>query len=133
MREIKFRAWVQKEKDLCLVNEVHFDDFGSVHKIGWFTNKLGRPLFQSVVGHECTYIDLLQYTGLKDKNGVEIYEGDRIVITDEHGNVDSGVVGFRHGSFVIDWGDNRCMSIFQAKPEEIENSGNIYENPELLT
>jgi len=74
---------------------------------------------------------LLQFTGLKDKNGKEIYEGDLI------GDKDCYVeVIFKDGSFcnkgdfkpIIEW-------IWARKRKGIETEviGNIYENPELLT
>lgn len=116
-REIKFRAWVEgdremlEEVDLCLIRN----------------DKLTTmiPLRLEGVGYDslsCRKLDnpiLMQYTGLKDKNGKEIWEGD----SPSRGNV----VEFSNGSFNIN-GDTPLAAIHS----EIEILGNIYEHAQLL-
>jgi len=71
---------------------------------------------------------LLQFTGLKDQNGKEIYEGDivqRGVITFSRGKF-QGTYFDGNGSLAEDWEDVLYQEI------NIEILGNIYENPELL-
>ena len=82
-------------------------------------------------------VELMQYTGLKDKNGVEIYEGD-ILSTD----LDRPylIVEFRNGAFMFQCHDNgKDYYDFMATTDENSNFtnyheviGNVYENPELL-
>ena len=68
---------------------------------------------------------LLQYTGLKDKNDVEIYEGDIVRIKNNHGYFIKKSVAWNNG--------NRWQGFRVGKGDrEIEVIGNIYENPELL-
>ncbi|MGM0228280.1 hypothetical protein IGJ28_000300 [Enterococcus sp. AZ091] len=70
---------------------------------------------------------LMQSTGLKDKNGVEIYCGD--IGWDEHLE-EYGKVVFENGSFTYEW-KNISEDLFEAT-DDIEIVGNIYKNPELL-
>lgn len=88
----------------------------------------------------CSFDDiiLMQYTGLKDKNCVEIFEGDivkscgydycegRVYRTTEF----IGVIVYSKNSFCIKCGD--VLGSWWSNDEEIEVIGNIYENPELL-
>lgn len=138
MRELKFRAWDKENKHMaysdkhewdynfsfdgksgnlaCAINCCYCDTFGDEHD-DW--NELDNTM---------------QYTGLKDKNNKEIYEGDivsldsldgfvveydvenaRFILNGEHKDKDYGHCGFH---------------LYAQK--EIEVIGNIYENPELL-
>lgn len=120
MREIKFRAWDKKRAKWLDDNswEGHFDDF-------YFTdlNKVLAGFNENIV--------LMQYTGLKDKNGKEIYEGD---IIKESGKTLHIVrldtvqfMGFVPFTYCYDGYD--CCRIEAVECEVI---GNVYENKELF-
>ncbi|EGO2670917.1 hypothetical protein ELZ29_07195 [Enterococcus faecalis] len=70
---------------------------------------------------------IMQSTGLKDKNGVEIFEGD--IGWDDHLEVHGQVI-FENGAFKYEW-DNISEDLFEVT-DDIEIVGNIYENSELL-
>lgn len=121
-REIKFRAWFKRYKLMS-----NWDDVKeSLDLVGILTNP--------------RYV-VMQYTGLLDKNGVEIYEGD-IVTNDYNGKfvVEYGIqevdafegMGWNLWSFYDDDGHG-----YKANGMRLKRTywviGNIYENPELLT
>lgn len=117
MREIKFRAW---------------DGLYSKMNTNQETPLVGN-LLNSICGQDDPLVDsektrytLMQYTGLKDINGVEIYEGD---ILKSDINETFGVVSFQDGKFVVTWEDV-SEDLFEWTSEFI--IGNIYEDGELL-
>ena len=123
MREIKFRAWHKEEK---IIGKVLGIDI--LHKEIFFSN-------EDVNCYEHTDfkdIELMQYTGLKDKNNKEIYEGDVL----SNGNDEKPYkVIFENGSFRAEFeGDFEEYSfcLVDIVAQHCEIVGNIYENPELL-
>jgi uncharacterized phage protein (TIGR01671 family) len=125
MREIKFRAWDGER--MWTLDQM----FVGVGQIG-FSDEHYVDL--NADDHET--VELMQYTGLKDKNGVEIYEGDIIRVNDEYkyGNdVDALKVYYNEsGGFspFVDLFDYDGMTFLDCY-SDYEVIGNIYENPEL--
>lgn len=92
-----------------------------------------KPISQISVEHTIDVNTLGQYTGLRDKNGVEIYEGDIVKIC-SHGRYVIGKIIYEHCGFTADVTHNKELpygrsSIIQPFVEVI---GNIYDNPELF-
>ena len=131
MREIKFRAWVDGEmvSPMVVIAEQQEVMFVELSKV--------------TTGHD---IKWMQFTGLRDRNGREIYEGDVAEYSSGHVNLEKA-----SGNYVIRWNkkeacfegycsnawypDGNRENIFYFEEyfnKDIEVIGNIYENPELL-
>jgi uncharacterized phage protein (TIGR01671 family) len=107
MREIKFRAWVQPEaKTLYQYKRQMLHDFLDIN------------LSELVDINDSSEILVMQYTGLKDVNDKEIYEGDLIHL-------------YGYGQYQAEY---PFIELFEAAAEKDIGSilGNIHENPELL-
>ena len=123
MREIKFRAWDIKNKGWISTCNMVMSLDG--REFGW--NFGCEPL--KVIGKN--EFNLMQFTGLLDKQGKEIYEGD---IIEYDGGFDDAiaVIDFLDGCFVIcEKREGKVIKLLKDD-KEIEVIGNIYENPELL-
>ena len=138
MREIKFRAWDLKTKTMHTVENINFCGRETV-TVQY--NPIKKISLDSVY--------LMQYIGVQDKNGVEIYEGD-VIHWDPVRPVESYTPTYaktkRLDDYIIQWNAARCE--FWAEPGELGHAymnisqsdlsmnwkviGNIYENPELV-
>ncbi len=125
MREIKFRAWDKTEN--------HFISDFAINSVG---DEIGKFSYRC---HEWNWneispsFELMQYTGLKDKNGKGIYEGDIVQFISEESRAFNEIVFWDNE--MLCWGlkaptYNEPLS--DMIDEDGEVIGNIYENPELL-
>jgi uncharacterized phage protein (TIGR01671 family) len=124
----KFRAWLKNDKEMIDVDEIHWDN-GNFEFIG------DGITFQRLADE----VELMQSTGLKDKNGNEIFEGD--VVQYQNTKVPSadskGVIRYfdNWAMFGIDIEHNEPRALFfngLADHISLDVIGNIYENSELL-
>lgn len=120
MRAIKFRAWDKDANKYVYISETVDGGFWVNNGISQAEMPTNRDSFE-------------QYTGLKDKNGKEIYEGD-IFQNDYDGGYDVVKWVERHAGFMLcymgDEDESESLSLY--KMDELEIVGNIHENPELL-
>jgi len=113
MREIKFRLWNETLKQM-------FVPIALTKLLKKISSKNDNSIGGDVIRGNDILI-WLQYTGLKDKNGVEIYEGDILTSC-----AFTYPVFFENGCFV--WDDMPLL----ANGFRLEIIGNIYENPQLI-
>lgn len=124
MREIKFRAWDKQYKKMVKVTMALFA-FDSMELLEIDTDdNLNEP-------KSIEHFEIMQYAGLKDKNGKEMYEGD--IYDWQEGGIMKIV--FRDGCFCLVKYETELSNYFPFmhwRVNEGEVIGNIYENPELL-
>jgi uncharacterized phage protein (TIGR01671 family) len=139
MKETKFRAWDKNNKKMVTVDHLSFFKVPSNNG-----TCCGSCWYEYISDSGGTYPDnfeIMQYTGNKDVNGKEIYEGDILKINRDDDSMESGLttVRFVEGAFIVedDFGDYDITSIGWAiqqwnnSGDTCEVIGNIYENPDM--
>lgn len=124
-REIKFRAWHKDLKKMFKIGQI------TLEKGTWNFEPNDRDFIGMSIPFQPSFV-LMQYTGLHDKNGKEIYEGD--------------IVGDNKIKWIVKWNKNRMgfslypttEQLYDEMPINVESKlgfkilGNIYDNSELL-
>ena len=127
MREIRFKAWDKVNGEM----------------IPWNRLLNGHNLRNVFMRPEMCGLILMQFTGLKDKNGVGIYEGDIVKVISDYGwedvsDVIFGLTDKRYGSCpafcmpMVETESNSFSEVFDSGDYEVEVIGNIYQNKDLL-
>ena len=137
MREILFRGQTRKYGEIVKMN-------GEKIKSNWvyggiFPQNEGGDfaiIYQQkpTVEKYPVYADTVgQYTGMLDKNGIKIFEGDIVDFSDRSDGDGYGVVRYDENETEFEFeSDNICRSLGSYYPKNIEVIGNIYDNPEFL-
>lgn len=122
-REYKFRVWDEEMKKMKYLTDIHdsfyFDKNGNAH---YFNLQAGYGGI------------LMQYTGIQDHKGKEIYEGDVVsmeAMTPGASNIIGEVQFLECGYWVVKEKEEKAVRLFE-EGVYIKNLGNIYENHELL-
>ena len=131
MREIKFRAFHRKK---MLMRVLDFLNLSHAYFCGNWKILPPENLFDIATTKGDMWsledVELMQYTGLKDKNGVDIYEGD--ILEEEKGYFFEVKYEKKRAMFVLEWKTKACQYPEWNRGIKMEIIGNIYENKELL-
>lgn len=127
---LRFRAWHKTWEEMGKVKRIRFDDDGNANNVLFKGKEFG-------VNAKVNEFELMQSTGLKDKNGKEIFEGDILAVETDDETLNVNVF----------WDEEHALFMFESKQYNekealaelledysypFEIIGNVYENPELL-
>jgi uncharacterized phage protein (TIGR01671 family) len=142
MIEAKFRAWDKENSKMYGsvengngVARIEFDQYGALEHISIFQYMPDGSFEFNKLHREDDSFELMQFTGVTDKDNAEVYEGDILELYswDEEGDIVKRKVDFKEGCFhVTDLDDFGTCPIMMVELPYCKVVGNIYESPELL-
>lgn len=129
----RYIAWIKTEKRMFFSDDILAIDYENeeiVTQQVYFEN--GLPDDRDIYCYKTDEIELMQTTGLKDKNGKEIFEGDIVKMSKDVYSEPTyyEVVRHRGGAYRLESKQHGCE--LWLRHTDCEVVGNIYENPELL-
>ena len=132
MKKIKFRAWLNVENKM-----IQPKDF---YGIDYYNGCIWYKKNDESRGVNFTGVEIMQSTGLKDKNGVEVFEGDIIITKEEVRDLINYEFYEKEVANTVIYDSSRAMftlyqegwGIVDENMSELEVVGNIFENKELL-
>jgi len=130
----KFRAWDKEENLWIKVASLVFDEEGEMWYLGPVMDDFNPVYYENELGKTW---EIMQSTGLKDKNGVEIFEGDVVSLTEGECSYSGIVVRDYYEFYIKGIGPRDCFDFQDVSntfdgTTSLEVTTNIYKNPELL-
>ena len=133
----KFRAWHKTWEEMGWIARIRYKKSGEIARLSFRRNIYDGNIYGGLVNLD--EIELMQSTGLKDKNGKEIFEGDILIVSDEHSWLEVVSYNQEKAMFVIEEINRKYKvpesplnDLFDTNIFKFKVLGNIYENPELL-
>ena len=121
LKNLKFRAWDKQEREFVpYLHNVVLKHDGTIEGIEY------EMPHEGIVYNDISYFELMQSTGLKDKNGVEIYEGDIL-----KGPMDFGPDGFVQSVAPVSYHKINGYQLHYFLLEHTEVIGNVYEDKNI--
>lgn len=125
MREIKYKVWhIEHKKWIHDELDIFLTSDGNVYEKYDYG-------YETCIRDITNAVEVLFFTGLKDKNGKEIFEG-YVVQTVGTTLDDIGIVKFIDGSYLVEAFDGKDGWFLFQETEENEILGNVYDNPDLI-